>query len=116
MIYLPPTLRERRRYILFEVMQERDIDKQELLKAIWNSVYSLHGDVGASESKLGLIEYNKREDIGTGILRCANSKVEEVRASLACIHSVNGLRVGIRVKKISGTIKGARESPHQSKL
>ncbi|MBA5942759.1 MAG: RNase P/RNase MRP subunit POP5, partial [Methanophagales archaeon] len=55
-----------------------------------------------------LIEYNKKGDIGTGILRCANGKVEEVRASLACIHSVNGVRVGIRVKKISGTIRGAR--------
>lgn len=106
MIYLPPSLRERRRYILFEVMHEREItiDKRELLKAIWDSVYSLYGEVGASECRLWLIEYNK----GVGILRCANGKVEEVRASLSCVHSVKGVQVGIRVKKISGTIRGAR--------
>jgi len=78
------------------------------LKEIWDSLYSLYGDVGASESKVWLIEYHKREDTncGVGILRCAHNKVEEVRASLACIHSINDARIGIRVIKISGTIKG----------
>ncbi|NMX21289.1 hypothetical protein C5S30_02390 [ANME-1 cluster archaeon GoMg4] len=115
LLILPPSLRERRRYLLFEVLCEREIDKRELLKEIWNSLYSLYGDVGASESKVWLIEYHKREDAnsssggggGVGILRCAHNKVEEVRASLACIHSINDARIGIRVIKISGTIKGA---------
>jgi len=111
MLYMPPTLRERRRYIVFEVMSEREIDKRELLKEIWNSVYSLYGDVGASKSKIWLIGYDEKKGtdigIGRGILRCAHDKVEEVRAALACIHSVNDARVGIRVIGISGTIKGA---------
>lgn len=108
-IYMPPSLRERRRYLLFEVLCEREIDKRDLLKEMWDSIYSLYGDVGASEIKLQLIEYHSRGESksGVGILRCAYDKVEEVRASLACIHSVNGARVGIRVTKISGTIKGA---------
>ncbi len=111
LLILPPSLRERRRYLLFEVLCEREIDKRELLKEIWDSLYSLYGDVGASESKVWLIEYHKREDTnsssgGVGILRCAHDKVEEVRASLACIHSINDARIGIRVIKISGTIKG----------
>ena len=120
LLILPPSLRERRRYLLFEVLCEREIDKRELLKEIWDSLYSLYGDVGASESKVWLIEYHnhKREDAngsnsssggggGVGVLRCAHDKVEEVRASLACIHSINEARIGIRVLKISGTIKGA---------
>ena len=110
---LPPSLRGRRRYIVFEVISERGIDKKALLKEIWDSIYSLYGDVGASESKLWLIGYGydkrKDRDIGRdrGILRCAHDKVEEVRAALACIHSVNEAKVGIRVIGISGTIKGA---------
>ena len=116
LLILPPSLRERRRYLLFEVLCEREIDRRELLKEIWDSLYSLYGDVGASESKVWLIEYHnhnhKREAAnsssgGVGILRCAHNKVEEVRASLACIHSINDARIGIRVIKISGTIKGA---------
>ena len=109
MLHLPPSLRDRRRYLRFEMICAREIDKRELLKEIWNSLYALYGDVGASESKVWLIGYHKSEDTnnGVGILRCAHDKVDEVRASLACIHSVNDAPVGIRVIKISGTIKGA---------
>ncbi len=88
---------------MFELISEREIDKKSLLKEIWDSVYSLYGDAGASESRIWLMGY----DGGEGILRCAHDKVEEVRAALACIHSVNEARVGIRVIGISGTIKGA---------
>ena len=114
LLYLLPSLRERRRYLLFELMGEREIDKRELMKELWNSIYSLYGDVGASESKLWLIEYHRLEDrkeeestLIVGVLRCAHNKVEEVRASLACIHTVNDARVGIRVIRTSGSIKGA---------
>jgi len=96
--------RDRRRYLVFEVMSEIEVDKYKLLNAIWNSMYSLYGDIGTSESKLWLVKYDK---LGIGILRCAHSKVEEVRAALACIHSVNGAMVGIRVIGTSGTIKAA---------
>jgi ribonuclease P/MRP protein subunit POP5 len=112
-LLLPPSLRERKRYLVCEVISEREIDKRELLKEIRDSTYSLYGDVGASESRIWLIEYDKKKDadtstdVGVGILRCAHDKVEEVRAALACIHSVNEARVGIRVVGISGTIKGA---------
>jgi len=106
---IPPSLRERRRYLLFEMIGEREIDKRDLMKELWDSIHSLYGDVGASEFKLQLNRYHTRE--GThrvvGILRCAHDKVEEVRASLACIHSITDARVGIRVIKTSGTIRGA---------
>jgi ribonuclease P/MRP protein subunit POP5 len=112
MLYLPPSLRERKRYLLFEVMSERELDKRELLKEIWDSMYSLYGDVGASESKLWLIDYHVRDGTNrnrsVGILRCAHDRVDAVRASLACIHTVNDARVGIRVIKTSGTIKGVK--------
>ncbi len=104
-LLLPPSLRERKRYLVFEVISEREIDKRELLEEIRDSIYSLYGDVGASESRIWLIDYDKKKDVG--ILRCAHNKVEEVRAALACIHSVNEARIGMRVIKIAGTIKGA---------
>ena len=109
MRYVPPSLRERRRYLLFEMIGEREIDKRDLLKELWDSIHSLYGDVGASEIKLRLIKYHTRGSTQSvvGILRCAHDKVEEVRASLACIHSITDARVGIRVIKTSGTIRGA---------
>ena len=110
MRYVPPSLRERRRYLLFDMIGDREIDKRALLKELGDSIHSLYGDVGASKIKLRLIKYHTREDDThgvVGILRCAHGKVEEVRASLACIHSITDARVGIRVIKTSGTIRGA---------
>jgi RNase P/RNase MRP subunit POP5 len=109
MVYTPPTLRERRRYLRFELLCERPIDKRDVLKEIWDSLYALYGDLGASESKLWLIDYHPSEDgtRGVGILRCAHDRVEEVRAALACIHAIDTASIGIRVVKTSGTIKGA---------
>jgi ribonuclease P/MRP protein subunit POP5 len=113
LLLLPPSLRERKRYLVFEVLSEREIAKRELVEEINDAIYSLYGDVGASKSRIWLIAYKKKKDVdtgtdvGVGILRCAHDKVEEVRAALACIHSVNEARIGIRVIKISGTIKGA---------
>lgn len=99
-------LYERKRYIVFEVISEKKIRRKELLKEIWDSVYSLYGDKGASESKIKLLEFDN--GTGRGILRCAHKKVEEIRAVLACISSVDEAKVGIRVIRTSGTIKAAR--------
>ncbi len=108
-LLIPPSLRDRRRYLVFEWISEWGIDKWTLLSEIRDSIFSLYGDVGASESNIRLIEYANAEDTdgGMGILRCAHDKVEEVRAALACIHSANEARLSIRVIGISGTIKGA---------
>ncbi len=96
-------MREKRRYILFEVISEVKVDKRRLQNAIWDSFYSLYGDTGASRSRLWLVCY----DSGIGLLKCSHRMVEEVRAALACIHSINGMRVAIRVIRVSGTIRGA---------
>ena len=116
-LVVPSSLRDRKRYLVFELLSEREIREKGLLKEIRNAIFSLYGDVGASECRMRLIEYRKEEgrkegakestEIGRGILRCAHGKAEEVRAALASIYSLDGVRVSIRVIGISGTIKGA---------
>lgn len=100
-----PTLRDKKRYMAFEVMSEQKITRQELIKEILNSMISLFGDAGASEINPRLISYGE----GYGIIRCSRGKTEETRAVLACINNNHGIRVSISVLGISGTIKGATE-------
>lgn len=100
-----PSLREKKRYIVFETTPQLRIKRKELLAEILNSACSLFGDVGLSEMNLLLISYDGRY----GIIRCALNKTQETRAVLACIHKIGEARVSILVLGISGTIKGARE-------
>jgi len=107
-----PTLREKKRYIAFEITSEKTINRQELVREISNSIISLFGDKGASEINPSLMSFEGR----FGILRCAREKTNETRAGLACINNIHGILVSIRVLGISGTIKGATEKFIQQSL
>ena len=86
-----PTLREKKRYIAFEINSEKTINRQELVREISNSIISLFGDKGASEINPSLMSFEGR----FGILRCAREKTNETRAGLACINNIHGILVSI---------------------
>lgn len=107
-----PTLRDKKRYIAFEINSEKVITRQELVREISNSVISLFGDKGASEINPSLMSFEGR----SGILRCNREKTNETRAALACINNIHGTLVSIHVLGISGSIKGATEKFIQQSL
>ena len=102
---LPPTLREKRRYLAFEVMSASKIRRDNFISELQSASQSLLGDVGASQCNLWLINF----DATRGILRCARDKTTLARAVLATIDKIERGNVSIRVLGISGTIKGVTE-------
>ncbi len=107
-----PTLRDKKRYIAFEVASPQIITKQELTHEILSSTIALFGDSGCAEIAPRLISFDGRY----GIVRCAREKMPQVRAALACITNAKVVRVSIQVLGISGTIKGAMEKFIQKTL
>ena len=118
---IPASLRERKRYLVFEIIapqneEEKEesccsncesyvVNERDLLRAIWEALYSLFGDVGVAACNIWLIDFDGKK--GVGILRCSHRKVEEVRAALACI-KIGGRPLCIRVVRTTGTVKAAR--------
>jgi len=100
-----PVLRARRRYAAFEVTSEEAVLARDLAGEVHSAQVSLFGDVGVAENRLKLISFNGR----TGLLRCNHAHIQETRAVLASIYSINGIRAALHVKGISGTIKSATE-------
>lgn len=100
-----PTLRDKKRYLAFEVNSMQPVTRQELTREILNSTYSLFGDAGCSEINPSLLSFEGRY----GVLRCSREKTKEARAALACVHSIHGIRASIFVLGISGTIKGTEK-------
>ena len=107
-----PTLREKKRYLAFEIISEKTINRQELVREILNSIILIYGDKGASEINPSLMSFDGKY----GILRCEREKRVETRAGMACIKNIHGIRVSIFVLGISGTIKGATEKFIQQTL
>ncbi len=107
-----PTMRDKKRYIAFEITSEQTITRQEIGGETMDSICSLFGDTGASEINFGLMSYDGRY----GIIRCVRDRTTETRAALACINKIRGIRVSILVLGISGTVKGAMEKFIQQPL
>jgi ribonuclease P/MRP protein subunit POP5 len=107
-------LRTRRRYLAFEVYAEGKIEPKDLIEEIHSSQLSLFGDIGAAENRLKLISFRN----GHGLLRCHHCHVKDTRAVLAAVRSIKGIRVALRTKGLSGTIKSATEKyiPQLNKL
>ncbi|MCQ8902946.1 MAG: ribonuclease P [Methanothrix sp.] len=98
-----PVMRDRRRYMVFELESEGHLDARDISLEIQSSYLSLFGDSGGANPRL--ISFDGR----FGIVRCRNGHAEELRAALATVHTIAGFRAAIRVRGVSGTIKTATE-------
>ncbi|HDJ37774.1 MAG TPA: ribonuclease P [Methanosarcinales archaeon] len=107
---LLPSLRERRRYLAFEMLSENAITRRDFNRELERGALSLLGDSGASECRMSLLLFDGAQGKGRGwgIIRCVHTHTLETRAAIATICEVGGSRVAVRVIGTSGTVKGAK--------
>ena len=107
---LKPTLREKNRYIAFQVISEKgeEFTYSDLESAIWNTMLDFLGEEGMSKTFFWVLKdcWNPGKQIG--ILRCNHKSVQAVIASLGLIDRLGDNRVTFKILKISGTIKSIR--------
>ncbi len=101
--YLPPTLRDKHRYIAFQVIGERAFMKDEIKRAIWEASLSTLGVLGSAKAKPWFIKFDEKSQ--TGIVRVDRKHVEELRFALMLVTEINGSRAIFRTLGVSGTIK-----------
>jgi len=108
---LEPTLREKNRYISFQVISEKgeEFTYSDLESAIWNVALDFLGEHGISKTSIWLLKdcWDQKKQIG--ILRCNHKSVQAVIATLGLIDRLGDNRVTFKILKISGTIKSIRE-------
>ncbi len=100
-------LSDRARYIIFQVISEQELEYEDVARSLWSTLLKLFGEVGVSLMNLRFIEYNKQS--GFGILRCTHKTVDIVHAGVSMISEVSGTPVLTDVKKVTGSLKKARE-------
>lgn len=106
---LPSSLRERKRYIAFEVISEEKIEFGELVNALWHSLLNLVGEMGTSDVNFWLVKDSWDEDRQKGLIKCNHKHVKNVRASLALINQIGDKKIIIRSLGVSGTMKAAEK-------
>lgn len=100
---LPPTLRDKHRYIAFQVIGERPFKKDEIKRAVWDASLSTLGVLGSARAKPWFIKFDEKSQ--TGILRVDRKHVEELRFALTLVTEINGSNALFRSLGVSGTIK-----------
>lgn len=101
---LLPTLKERKRYILFEVNSSQGIEKGKVGEQVNKICLRFLGELGMAKAGVQFLPetYNKRT--GKGIIRVGHKYVDEVKAALALIDKMDGKKANVNVLKVSGVI------------
>jgi len=104
--FLLPTLREKDRYISFQVISEDPIEYSDLESAVLNTFLDFYGEHGFSELSLWIIKNLYDPERQIGVIRCNNKSVQQVIAGLGLVSRLGETRITIKILKVSGTIKG----------
>lgn len=103
---LLPTLREKDRYISFQVISEEPILYTDFEQAVLNIFLDFYGEYGFSKLSFWIIKNLYDPENQIGVIRCNNKSVQQVIAGLGLVSRLGETRITVKILKVSGTIKG----------
>ncbi|CAB3287830.1 Ribonuclease P protein component 2 [Methanocaldococcus lauensis] len=101
---LPPTLREKKRYIAFKIIYDEELKEGEVVNLIRKAVLDYYGAWGTSKANPWLVYY----EFPYGILRCQRDNVDYVKSSLILAREFKNKPINIICLGVSGTIRKAK--------
>lgn len=103
-----PSLRERKRFLAFEIASESKIrDFSSISKAVWDSVLSFLGELGAADAGIWLLNDKYDPKTQRGLIRVGHRHVDHLKACLAMISTIDRQPVIVRSLGVSGILKKA---------
>lgn len=112
---LPAALRERRRYLIFEVLSGSKLSFGDVVEAVWNSIEEFIGELETGKASVWVVKDLYDSENQRGAVKVSNKYVEEVRASLSLIKEINDEKVIFSVLGVTGTLKSARSKYFEEK-
>lgn len=102
----PPTMRDKRRYILLRYVPfYTEIEPRRLYHGIVEAATALFGDAAASQMQISVIS----SDNGYAVIRCRRGDEMNVMIALATVTAVNGCRFALHTVAVSGTLHALRK-------
>jgi RNase P/RNase MRP subunit POP5 len=101
---LLPTLKERQRYIVYEVISLHTME--DISELLLQRLSEILGVFGAAEAGMLSVSYDPRTQ--TGILRVNHDEVARVRAAMLMITHLGKASVIIRTRGVSGILNKAK--------
>jgi ribonuclease P/MRP protein subunit POP5 len=105
---LRPSLKEKKRYVVFEITSEDVIALDDLIKAINNQCLAFMGIL--QFGKAGILILKNQFQNNKGMIRVCHKYVDYLKMSLLMITEINNKKVNITIKGVSGILKKARDN------
>jgi len=99
---LSPTLKERKRYILFKITSEKPLEKGEVTELVNKAGLQFLGELGMAKSGLQFLPETWKKS--RGIIRVGHKYVNEAKSALAFIKEYKGDKITFECLKGSGAI------------
>ncbi|MEK6974605.1 MAG: Rpp14/Pop5 family protein [Nanoarchaeota archaeon] len=106
-IKLSPTLREKKRYVVYEIVSGKKFMLNEVKTTVNNANQKFLGELGMARA--GIIHIDNLYKNNKGILKVSNKYVNELKLSLALIKSINNDKVIFNTIYTSGILKKAQK-------
>ncbi len=102
---LLPTLRTKKRYVVYETISENDLNNKQVFNVIQDSYKECYGVFGLGEA--GIMDtkiYHKNK----AILKINHKYLDKLRTAMAMITNINDNDVIVNTVSVSGMIKKAK--------
>lgn len=100
-----PSLREKKRYLAFEVVAKRALNLEDVRKAVYASLLQFLGEFGFARAGVMMLEIWKDNK---GVVKVNHKHVDSVKAGLTLISNVGNEPVVVRTLGVSGILKKVR--------
>ena len=107
---LMPSLRERKRYLSFEILSESPIkDFTTVEAAIQDKSLEFIGELGCAEAGIMILKDKYDQQNQRGVIRVNNKNLNKLRATLALIGQIDNTDVIVRSVGASGMLNKAEQ-------
>ena len=106
---LLPSLKEKKRYVVFEVISETPVSEQDAYSAVETGLNGFIGLKGMAEAGLQFIRERWDAKKQRGIARIATNHTDNLKASFVFISSIGGKKVTVHSVGVSGTVDKAEK-------
>ncbi|MBI2565081.1 hypothetical protein HYV79_03795 [Candidatus Woesearchaeota archaeon] len=99
---LLPSLREKKRYVLFEILSNKQHDAKSIINSLTHNYTQFHGELNLAHA--GLLPLFDTFSKNKGIIRINNLHVDDLRAALTLVSSIDQEQVIMRSLSVSGVL------------
>lgn len=100
-----PSLKERKRYLSFEIISEDNLSVDEVDRAVSDQILNFLGTLDAG--KAGVVFLRDKYKNNKGIIKAGHKHVDKVRTALALTKKINNKEIIIKTNIVSGILKKA---------